>query len=102
MVKGVRRQEKDEKGRGKELIAKVPEEIYEKGNEVLTSAEVAELLKVHLSSVRRWSRSGKLKGYRLGGYGDWRFMRKDVLAFLYSYGNGSSKGGGDGIVAEGK
>jgi excisionase family DNA binding protein len=82
------------------LIAKVPEELYEKGDEVLTSAEVAELLKVHLSSVRRWSRSGKLKGYRLGGYGDWRFMRKDVLAFLYSHGNG--KGGGDGIAEGGK
>ena len=64
-------------------------------NEVLTSTEVAELSKVHLSSIRRWSRSGKLKGYRLGGYGDWRFLRRDVLAFLYSYSN--IRGGGDGI-----
>jgi excisionase family DNA binding protein len=69
------------------LIARIPAGLMQSENEVLTSKEVAELLKVHLSSIRRWSRSGKLKGYRLGGYGDWRFLRKDVLAFLYSYSN---------------
>jgi excisionase family DNA binding protein len=67
------------------MIARIPDRVFAANNEVLTSAEVAELLKVHLSSVRRWSRSGKLKGYRLGGEGDWRFLRQDVLSFLYSY-----------------
>ncbi len=67
------------------MIARIPANIRQDENEVLTSSEVAELLKVHLSSVRRWSRNGKLKGYRLGGGGDWRFLRKDVLAFLQSY-----------------
>jgi excisionase family DNA binding protein len=67
------------------LIARIPPALVYDNNEVLTSNEVAELLKVHLSSVRRWSRSGKLRGYRLGGAGDWRFLRKDVLAFLHSY-----------------
>ena len=67
------------------MIARIPAGLMQEANEVLTSTDVAELLKVHLSSVRRWSRSGKLKGYRLGGYGDWRFLRKDLLAFLYSY-----------------
>jgi excisionase family DNA binding protein len=66
------------------LIARIPAGLMQGENEVLTSTEVAELLKVHLSSIRRWSRSGKLRGYRLGGCGDWRFLRKDVLAFLYS------------------
>lgn len=69
------------------MIASIPERLIQQNNEVLTSAEVAELLKVHLSSVRRWSRCGKLRGYRLGGGGDWRFMHKDVLAFLQSYCN---------------
>ena len=69
------------------MIARIPSKLYEPDNEVLTSTEVAELLKVHLSSVRRWSRSGKLKGYRLGGEGDWRFLRQDVLAFLYNFSN---------------
>ncbi len=77
------------------MIARIPARIWQDENEVLTSNEVADLLKVHLGSVRRWSRSGKLKGYRLGGRGDWRFLRKDVLAFLHSY--NSIGEGGDGI-----
>ena len=71
------------------MIARIPEGLMDRrnNNEVLTSVEVADLLKVHLSSVRRWSRTGKLRGYRLGGEGDWRFLRRDVLAFLLSYSN---------------
>jgi excisionase family DNA binding protein len=57
--------------------------IKEENSTLMTATEVAAFLKVHLGSVRRWSRSGKLKGYRLGGRGDWRYDRKDVLAFLH-------------------
>jgi excisionase family DNA binding protein len=56
--------------------------ILAETDEVLTCNEVARMLKVNLGTVRRWSRQGKLKGYRLGGVGDWRFLRKDVLDFL--------------------
>lgn len=52
---------------------------------IMTSSEVANYLKVHLGSVRRWTRNGELKGYRLGERGDWRYLRRDVLAFLRSY-----------------
>lgn len=52
---------------------------------IMTSGEVARFLKVHLGSVRRWTRSGELKGYRLGKRGDWRYLRKDVIAFLQKY-----------------
>ena len=76
------------------MIDRMPARLRDAEEVVLTSNEVAELLKVHLSSVRRWSRSGKLKGYRLGGDGDWRFSRKDVLAFLYRFSN--IKEGGEG------
>jgi excisionase family DNA binding protein len=50
---------------------------------IMTCDEVAEFLRVHVISVRRWSRSGKLKAYKLGGRGDWRYRQQDVLAFLY-------------------
>ena len=50
---------------------------------IMTCDEVAEFLRVHVSSVRRWSRSGKLRAYKLGGRGDWRYRQQDVLAFLY-------------------
>ena len=64
---------------------------------IMTSGEVAEFLKVRLGSVRRWSRTGKLKGYRLGGQGAWRYLKDDVLAFFYSY-KGLSKEGGDAVT----
>jgi len=50
---------------------------------IMTCEEVAQFLRVHVSSVRRWSRSGKLKAFKVGGRGDWRYRHKDVLAFLY-------------------
>ena len=52
---------------------------------IMTSSEVAKFLKVHLGSVRRWTRTGELKGYRLGRRGDWRYLRRDVIAFLRRY-----------------
>ena len=59
--------------------------IKSKSNDkaMLTCDEVAEFLRVHVISVRRWSRSGKLKAYKVGGRGDWRYRHQDVLAFLY-------------------
>ena len=50
---------------------------------VMTASEVAEFLKVSIGAVRRWTRSGQLTGYRLGGRGDWRYLKKDVLIFLF-------------------
>lgn len=51
--------------------------------EIMTCTEVAEFLRVHLNSVRRWSRSGKLKAYKVGSRGDWRYRAQDVRDFLY-------------------
>ncbi len=58
-------------------------------DDLMTGGEVADFLRVHIASVRRWARSGQLRGYRLGGRGDWRFHRKDVMAFLRGLTGGS-------------
>ena len=50
---------------------------------IMTCDEVADFLRVHVSSVRRWSRSGKIPAYKVGGRGDWRYREQEVLAFLY-------------------
>jgi len=50
---------------------------------ILTATEVASFLKVSVGAVRRWTREGNLKGHRLGGKGDWRYVKKDVINFLY-------------------
>ncbi len=52
-------------------------------DDIMTSEEVANYLKVSISAVRRWARDGSLKGHRLGGKGDWRYIKKDVINFLY-------------------
>jgi len=46
----------------------------------LSSAEAAEVLEVHVSSIKRWSRAGKLKAERTPG-GHRRFALETLLAF---------------------
>ena len=49
---------------------------------LLTARQVADLLQVHITTVRRWSRNGMLKSYRLGCRGDRRYRQNDVFVFL--------------------
>lgn len=51
-------------------------------NGMLTISEVAQLLSVHINTVRRWSNQGVLKAYRIGSRGDRRFRQEDVANFL--------------------
>ena len=52
----------------------------------LTIPEVAELLKVHPRTVRRWIKAGKLKATALPGRGsvgvEYRISEADLQAFL--------------------
>ena len=48
---------------------------------MLTTGEVARLFGVNVSTVRRWSSQGILRGYRIGPRGDRRFRRDDVAVF---------------------
>ena len=58
-------------------------------NKIMTGPEVAQFLRVHLSSTRPWSRSGALKAYKVGEQGGWRYRKEDVLSFLYRSANSS-------------
>ena len=49
---------------------------------MLTGREVAQLLNLHINTVRRWSNLGRLKTYRINSRGDRRFRQEDVDAFL--------------------
>jgi excisionase family DNA binding protein len=49
---------------------------------MLTTSGVANILNLHINTVRRWSDQGVLKSYRIGPRGDRRFMRNDVLRLL--------------------
>ena len=49
---------------------------------MLTVSEVAELLNVHINTIRRWNNQGILKAYRIGSRGDRRFRQEDIASFL--------------------
>ena len=44
--------------------------------------EVAQLLNVHINTVRRWSNNNILKAYRVGPRGDRRFKLEDIQNFI--------------------
>ncbi len=48
----------------------------------LTISQVADLLNVHVNTVRRWDSRGMLTTYRIGPRGDRRFKRSDVNSIL--------------------
>ena len=50
----------------------------------LTIAEAAEFLHVSETSLRRWTNSGKLPSFRIGGRSERRFLMDDLLAFMPS------------------
>ena len=54
-------------------------------NPMLTSDDVAHLLHIHISTVRRWADMGILSAYRIGPRRDRRFRQEDIESFL---GNG--------------
>ena len=54
----------------------------EKLGALLSTSQVARLLNVHVNTVRRWSKHGILKTYRINTRGDRRFSREDVFDLL--------------------
>ena len=55
---------------------------YEQIGTMLTTGEVARLLNVHDSTVRRWNDRGIIKAYRIGPRGERRFRRDDIALFF--------------------
>ncbi len=48
-------------------------------NHYLTVQHAANFLGVTSETIRRWARSKKIKGLKIGTRGDWRFTREDLL-----------------------
>ena len=49
---------------------------------MLRTGDVAQLLGLHVNTVRCWSNKGILKSYRISPRGDRRFRRQDIDDFL--------------------
>lgn len=53
--------------------------------ELLTIAQVAKILNVHIATLRRWDKKGKLKAIRVGlrsGVGERRYHREDIIRLI--------------------
>jgi len=51
-------------------------------SELLTVQEVSDILKVKLTTVRKWIRQGKIQGVKLGK--SWRVEQEDLQQFIQS------------------
>ncbi len=49
---------------------------------LLSTAQTARVLNLHMNTIRRWSDTGKLTSYRIGSRGDRRFKWKDIKRVL--------------------
>jgi excisionase family DNA binding protein len=49
---------------------------------MLSVKQVASILSVHPSTVRRWERGGLLKAYRIGPRGSIRFAKSEIIDFV--------------------
>lgn len=49
---------------------------------LFTVKKAAEFLGVVPKTIRRWARSNKLKGVKIGPRGDWRFTKDQLLQMI--------------------
>ena len=70
------------KKRSKTTVSSKISEVADHPSAMLTTREVAQLLNLHVNTVRRWSDQGILRAYRVGPRGDRRFKRQDIDDFL--------------------
>ena len=57
-----------------------------KADSMLTITEASRFLHVHTNTLRRWSDSGVIKAYRIGGRADRMFRQDDIERFLTEFG----------------
>jgi excisionase family DNA binding protein len=56
--------------------------IKDKSGHLLTLKEAAQLLHIHVNTLRRWSDRGSIHAYRINRRGDRRFRLEDINLFL--------------------
>ena len=51
-------------------------------NDLLTAPEVAERLKLHINTVRRYIKDGKLKAFKYADNSRWRITNEELERFI--------------------
>ena len=60
----------------------IAEGEVEETDSLMTTDEVASLLQVHISTVRKWSNLGILESFLISPRGDRQFRKKDVITSM--------------------
>lgn len=68
----------DDQGHGREHCLNTPKRI-------LTTGDVAQILKVAPRTVSKWFDSGRLRGYRIPGSQDRRIPRERLVEFMTAH-----------------
>jgi len=68
--------------RARQIATGRKKSLLKKSSLLLTTAEAAMLLNVHVNTIRRWSNEGILRPYRVGTRGDRRFERRELNSLL--------------------
>ena len=64
-------------------------------HELLNVQKAVKLLGMSPKTIRKWVRLRKLKGFKVGSRGDWRFTKEDVLNMIQKEKNNTTKKGGE-------
>lgn len=48
----------------------------------LKSRDAAKYLVIHINTLHRWTKEGRIKAYRLGARGDYRYSIDDLEKFM--------------------
>lgn len=64
------------------LTKKNARERLNEPSSMLRTGEACRILCIHSNTLRRWSKQGIVKAYRVGPRGDRRFIREDIAALL--------------------
>ena len=62
-----------------------------KDQKLLNVQKAANLLGMGPKTIRKWARLKKLKGFKVGPRGDWRFTKGDVLKMIHEDKKGGEK-----------
>jgi excisionase family DNA binding protein len=51
-------------------------------SKLLTIRQAAEILNVHVETLRRWDKTGKFKAIKVSDRGDRRYKQEDIESFI--------------------
>lgn len=62
-----------------DLVSMNKKKLHQIDGQLLNVQKAASFLDISANTIRRWAQLDKLKGFKIGTRGDWRFTKDDLL-----------------------